>query len=612
MGSGRLETCWSCRRPVFLAERLVAGGKLRHRTCFTCKRCGNQLNLVGCYETENGDFVCETCPDEEHREEADRQEVSKDECESLAIPESETDEFSLNFEIAIDPIVQKRNSELKMKFLENMFDDFSDVSGSALDSTRSKAMSMTEIDSANASVSEENVDESFPPESIDKKNQHSTASLETFKYKTLLSENFIEPLSRLGHEPESFIAEVSEIVDNIVTDAVRKVENRVEKKLDSQLTTAEQAEVEIKSDETSSEPTGVSTQDVLHVSPPADKSVLQESTFETVKNNCKEESRLEDETLNVKSDDYPEDLNPFAEDDEEEKVEPEPAKPPVAPRKPPVPAARTKKQVNYNQSGRRIIEAPVVNLNPFWSDGEPSSDDDNNDRKPVPAPRSIAKATEEDSTFSRSRYGSFTSLNSLESSASSIRKKKGPAPQPPSNTKSPKNSQSPHSSLSLSPAHRSPSPSASVRSHRKSKPAPPPPMIFKSNENEFSIDKKEKNYENKVKQNLSVPDKSSYGKWKRKKGQAPPLPIPQRRRITPLPLPEFYRELEDLEIQQRELERQGVTIEQTIRMYETEPADKQDEGENVGKDVEGLILQLFDIVNQKNELFRRQAELMYL
>ena len=30
------------------------------------------------------------------------------------------------------------------------------------------------------------------------------------------------------------------------------------------------------------------------------------------------------------------------------------------------------------------------------------------------------------------------------------------------------------------------------------------------------------------------------------------------------------------------------------------------------KEVEELILQLFEIVNEKNELFRRQAELMYL
>lgn len=31
-----------------------------------------------------------------------------------------------------------------------------------------------------------------------------------------------------------------------------------------------------------------------------------------------------------------------------------------------------------------------------------------------------------------------------------------------------------------------------------------------------------------------------------------------------------------------------------------------------GAEVEDMILQLFELVNEKNELFRKQAELMYL
>lgn len=33
---------------------------------------------------------------------------------------------------------------------------------------------------------------------------------------------------------------------------------------------------------------------------------------------------------------------------------------------------------------------------------------------------------------------------------------------------------------------------------------------------------------------------------------------------------------------------------------------------NMTPDVEDLVLHLFELVNEKNELFRRQAELMYL
>lgn len=63
---GRREPCAKCGYPVFLAERLNVGTKLYHRTCFRCARCNNQLSLANCYETEtDGQYCCETCPDEE-------------------------------------------------------------------------------------------------------------------------------------------------------------------------------------------------------------------------------------------------------------------------------------------------------------------------------------------------------------------------------------------------------------------------------------------------------------------------------------------------------------------------------------------------------------------
>lgn len=66
-GRLRREVCASCSNPVFLAERLLVGspGQLMHRTCFRCARCTTQLTLASYYETEKGQFCCETCPDEE-------------------------------------------------------------------------------------------------------------------------------------------------------------------------------------------------------------------------------------------------------------------------------------------------------------------------------------------------------------------------------------------------------------------------------------------------------------------------------------------------------------------------------------------------------------------
>jgi hypothetical protein len=116
-------------------------------------------------------------------------------------------------------------------------------------------------------------------------------------------------------------------------------------------------------------------------------------------------------------------------------------------------------------------------------------------------------------------------------------------------------------------------------------------------------------------------NKSSHGKWKRRKGPAPALPgfaLPQRRVLQMLPLQEIRHELEVIEVQQQGLEKQGVMLEKMIRercegdnrtteeLLESLPHAKNP------KEVEELILQLFEIVNEKNELFRRQAELMYL
>ncbi|KAL9882619.1 MICAL-like protein isoform 1-T6 [Glossina fuscipes fuscipes] len=128
-------------------------------------------------------------------------------------------------------------------------------------------------------------------------------------------------------------------------------------------------------------------------------------------------------------------------------------------------------------------------------------------------------------------------------------------------------------------------------------------------------------------------NKSIHGKWKRRKGPAPALPIPPRRVLQMLPLQEIKHELEIIEVQQQGLEKQGVILEKMIRdrcegqndvpsntnstklaeenAKDAEPTSSPENSQN-SKEVEYLILQLFELVNEKNELFRRQAELMYL
>lgn len=57
--------CKICNHSVFLAQRLLISGHLFHRTCFKCARCGALLSVANYYETQDGKYCCETCPDEE-------------------------------------------------------------------------------------------------------------------------------------------------------------------------------------------------------------------------------------------------------------------------------------------------------------------------------------------------------------------------------------------------------------------------------------------------------------------------------------------------------------------------------------------------------------------
>lgn len=75
MGVRRREPCRACGLPVFLAQRLIVSSHLYHRTCFRCARCSAQLSLANCYETQEGVFCCETCPDEEARNKMAEEEI---------------------------------------------------------------------------------------------------------------------------------------------------------------------------------------------------------------------------------------------------------------------------------------------------------------------------------------------------------------------------------------------------------------------------------------------------------------------------------------------------------------------------------------------------------
>ncbi|XP_076626693.1 MICAL-like protein isoform X2 [Colletes latitarsis] len=399
-----------------------------------------------------------------------------------------------------------------------------------------------------------------------------------------------------------------------------------------------------------------------------------------------------EETNQIQNKDYPEDLNPFKSDEEEEDVSKSQTS--VSSSKgtrdltnpfdteevsdleedkmqnvtPPKPAARSNFNSNKNkqqllmeiQTRRRLI-APKINLNSFSSD----EDDHNSDLEcqeerfknmPVPKPRTIRHIQETGTNerklgLSRSSLSTSNgSLTSLESGVpvGTISRKKKPAPLPPnmkelsiSNQRTPVAIQLHNNSTDQDSFPRT------TPKMRKTKPAPPPPMQSSSpyntsisttlnfeespiieshntnkNQNASEDKKTNKDEANRSKQSLmhipcgdnfdykSYMDKSTQGKWKRKKGPAPPCPMPHKRKVKILSLEDVKLELDEIELQQQGLEKQGVRLEQLIR-------NKCESGLGTddvfpGTDIEELVLELFALVNEKNELFRRQAELMLL
>merc|ERR1712141_763402 len=189
-------------------------------------------------------------------------------------------------------------------------------------------------------------------------------------------------------------------------------------------------------------------------------------------------------------------------------------------------------------------------------------------------------------------------------------RKKRPAPLPPSAVSK------------VAPSAPQPAPRISLRPP----PRPPPPKSQKDQDNLYrrsmnqADDEIKKKEPDEVKLTPLSPDKSSMdGQWKKKKGPAPPRPIPPKRQVKKLPRKAVNNELLEIEIKQQEYERQGVDLEKTIREICVKSDNKREEAgldnndrDSLGPEAEDLIVQMFEIVNEKNELFRRQTELMYM
>lgn len=631
------ELCGACHNPVFLAERLMVNGRLHHRVCFRCARCNSQLSLANYYETETGQYCCETCPDEVKNSacqsvepvESHKQKSSSDNCNAnkCDVIEVQLEQPQESPQLTATSGV---NSVQKKLFLESLVDGTSDTSSLAfidevsLDATPLETVEPTkEPDDADTTAPsqpcpgdgiERELPETQPIDRVTELSSDEKPHIESMEGHVIESSS--DEKSQVEsqiHPPESVVCD--EAIPSVVIDGVSLLEisevipeeEEDEEEKDEGEEREEEKDEEEREEEKDEGEASQTIDEVQAETPNANEEILTEQApvspkLETPFDEEDEEiepARTDEapestekapatddadaQTLPADEHDYPDDLNPFDDDSEEE-----------SPKKGSAATNNEALDASGSQSPKKVIPAPKLSLNPFDSD-----DDDDEDEETIETHRSSTKIKPERPPPPALRPAVSTST--IKPSPSP---RKRPAPAPPT---------------SLSPGSISRSPSLSERmSYRRKKSAPPPPPPSDGpdpdNARNVSVqspafEKAQKDMSNLQMQATAL-NKDAHGQWKRKKGPAPPRPLPQKRHLRKLPVQSIQQELNDIEVKQLELERQGVSLEQNIR--DITEADDCDTGNNGGPHVEEMILQLFDLVNEKNELLRRQSELMFI
>ncbi|XP_059057074.1 MICAL-like protein 1 isoform X2 [Achroia grisella] len=634
-GKSGHDKCAACGLPVYLAQRLLVSHKLYHRRCFRCSKCSGHLNPKNFELIEGSEFSCDSCKNEKTLSKFfnnnDHNQMGML-AFSEVLPEkpTETEETILTQNRPRPQSVLEKISmfEKNVENETNIEDKLSNLSikgnlnSNLKESNTSSISNSSIIDNVKSTDADTNFESTLAnktislktPESLDtinksekvyRSNIHKFNFLQTQLSGDILDSDNSNTLDNVEpeetrHNREDCSNNITEIIENIEqqtndesNDIIREESNitddiRIAKSHSISSTCNTEHISIITSEETQNDAE-------ITISVPPRRKKLQQSPEET-------KTLSESVVISKSTQDkiYPKHLNPFSDDEDENEIPSEESQkkistnpfgstdeeddnvPPIQP--------TSKDQNNQATPKRRLIA-----VNPFWSDGEePSSD-------------------EEETRDSRSKiYNSSMATSTPNLPISIPRRKKAKAPPPPVITieepatplEHPSTSMDDVASISSLSSYNSTvhsdqkSVGNSTPMLKKKRLAPTPPDSISTASGfggsmEIGVD------------TSGIRNTSDGGR--KLKGPAPGLPLPERREVKLQVSPEELQvQLDLLETQQLGLERQGVLIEQMIR-------DKCDDSSSVPQEeVEDLVIQLCELVNEKNDLFRKQTELMYI
>ncbi|XP_075969648.1 MICAL-like protein isoform X2 [Anticarsia gemmatalis] len=612
-GKTGLDKCAACGLPVYLAQRLLVSHKLYHRRCFRCSKCSGHLNPKNFEIVEGSEFTCDSCKNEKTLSKY-LNNNDRDQMGMLAFTDNLLETKTVSNEEPVSPKHKSRPQSILDKI--NMFEkniekdtnndhrnsnpSLKDYSHNKHEELHSNNRSQSETDSKQVLIS---VDTKMENEEVFSKN------IPDKVYKSNIEKfNFLQ--TQLCEETNNDkCLENVEVTETKDKDCVNNIDNN-DIKAEEQIDMSNSVHTET-SNVTDDSRIANNTSSTVEHPPSLEPSVELPNNQEIsicVPPRRKKQNAIEKALASAKKKEeetkadlveYPDHLNPFS-DDEEEDVKPQSSAkkvstnpfgssdeedddvPPI--QKPPQPPSTDATPV------KRLIA-----VNPFWSDGEePSSDDE-----------------ETHSKSSMYRSSMATSTPNLPGSMSKRKKAKAPPPPPViSISEAPKLNQPSTSMDDVASISSFSSYNSTLNSDQKSvgkatpilkkrRPAPTPPdSLSTASVGGGSLEKGI---------NTSGTRSIISDVCRRTKGPAPGLPLPERREVKMQMSPEELQvQLDLLETQQLGLERQGVLIERMIR-------DKCDEAETVPQEeVEDLVIQLCELVNEKNDLFRKQTELMYI